>query len=138
MISVNAKISGLSNIKKMLERRKRKVESELKHHVVVGYSAPYAVYVHENMEMKLEGEPRPSGIGVYWGRPTAPGQSKFLEEPARTKAKLIGVRTAQVAKSTGSIIRALKAGGNLLKTESQNLVPVEYGDLKDSAYVEVV
>jgi hypothetical protein len=42
---------------------------------VVGYDAEYAVYVHENMEAKLKGEPRPSGLGTYWN----PGGPKFLE-----------------------------------------------------------
>lgn len=44
--------------------------------VEVGYEASYAVYVHENMEQKLKGEPRPSGLGNYWG---PAGQPKFLE-----------------------------------------------------------
>lgn len=47
--------------------------------VEVGYSAAYAIYVHENLEMKLRGEPRPSGLGEYWG---PNGQSKFLETAA--------------------------------------------------------
>jgi len=42
----------------------------------VGFSADYAVYVHENMEQKLKGQPRPSGLGVYWG---PHGQPKFHE-----------------------------------------------------------
>jgi hypothetical protein len=41
----------------------------------VGHSAEYAIYVHENMEQKLKGEPRPSGLGTYWN----PGGPKFLE-----------------------------------------------------------
>ena len=41
----------------------------------VGFSAEYAIYVHENMEQKLKGEPRPSGLGTYWN----PGGPKFLE-----------------------------------------------------------
>lgn len=41
----------------------------------VGYSAAYAIYVHENMEQKLAGQPRPSGLGTYWN----PGGPKFLE-----------------------------------------------------------
>jgi hypothetical protein len=43
----------------------------------VGYTASYAVYVHENLEMKWAGKPRGSGIGVYWG---PHGESKFLEK----------------------------------------------------------
>lgn len=48
--------------------------------VEVGFSAAYAVYVHENMEQKLKGQPRPSGLGVYWG---PDGQPKFLESALR-------------------------------------------------------
>lgn len=35
--------------------------------VEVGFTASYALFVHENMEMKLAGKKRPSGLGVYWG-----------------------------------------------------------------------
>lgn len=44
--------------------------------VEIGFSAEYAVYVHENMQQKLAGKPRPSGLGVYWG---PAGRPKFLE-----------------------------------------------------------
>lgn len=44
--------------------------------VEVGYTAAYAIWVHENMEQKLKGKPRASGLGVYWG---PAGQPKFLE-----------------------------------------------------------
>lgn len=40
-----------------------------------GFSAEYALHVHENMEQKLKGQPRPSGLGTYWN----PGGPKFLE-----------------------------------------------------------
>lgn len=43
--------------------------------VEVGFTAAYAVFVHENMEQVLKGEPRPSGLGTYWN----PGGPKFLE-----------------------------------------------------------
>lgn len=77
--------------------------------VTVGYTASYALFVHESVEMKLKGQPRTSGsaaydaavaeasrIGVppprhkpagfqghYWD-PQGRAQAKFLEEPART------------------------------------------------------
>ena len=44
--------------------------------VDVGYSAGYALFVHENLEQKLKGKPRASGLGVYWG---PDGEPKFLE-----------------------------------------------------------
>jgi len=52
--------------------------------VNVGYTASYAMFVHENVEMKLRGLPRQGkgAKGKYWD-PQGRGQAKFLEEPAR-------------------------------------------------------
>lgn len=51
--------------------------------VEVGYSAAYALFVHENMEQKLKGEPRPSALGEYWG---PNGEPKFLESTLNESA----------------------------------------------------
>lgn len=51
--------------------------------VEVGFSAEYAIFVHENMEQKLKGEPRPSGLGTYWN----PGGPKFLEKAVSDNVK---------------------------------------------------
>ena len=53
--------------------------------VEIGYEAEYALHVHENMEQKLKGIPRPPrhgrrGIGVYWG---PDGRPKYLESAVR-------------------------------------------------------
>lgn len=56
-----------------------------KRDVEVGYTAPYALYVHEAVGMKLKGLPRrpsPPHIGRYWD-PQGRAHAKFLEEPAR-------------------------------------------------------
>lgn len=55
----------------------------LKTQVNIGYTAHYALYVHENVEMKGKGMPRrkPSK-GRYWD-PQGRGSAKFLEEPFR-------------------------------------------------------
>ncbi len=51
--------------------------------VLVGYTANYALFVHEKVEMKLRGQPRMAPHkGRYWD-PQGRGQAKFLEEPAR-------------------------------------------------------
>jgi hypothetical protein len=50
--------------------------------VVVGYTASYALYVHEAVGMVLRGVPRSHGKGRYWD-PQGRAQAKFLEEPAR-------------------------------------------------------
>lgn len=52
----------------------------------VGYSAFYAPYVHELVQMKLRGQdrrPSPPHHGKYWD-PQGQGQAKFLEAPTRT------------------------------------------------------
>lgn len=51
----------------------------------VGYSASYALYVHEAVGMVLQGQPRPGGRGRYWD-PQGQAQAKFLEEPSRRLA----------------------------------------------------
>lgn len=48
----------------------------------IGYTAVYAIFVHEAVGMVLKGKPRPKGRGKYWD-PQGRGQAKFLEEPAR-------------------------------------------------------
>jgi hypothetical protein len=54
--------------------------------VNVGYTAFYAMFVHENVEMKQKGQPRrPPSKGNYWD-PAGRGQAKFLEAPARDSA----------------------------------------------------
>jgi hypothetical protein len=50
--------------------------------VDVGYTAAYALYVHEQVAMRLRGQPRPSGHGAFWD-PQGQAQAKFLEEPLR-------------------------------------------------------
>ncbi len=102
--------------------------------VIVGYTAAYALWVHESVEMKWEGEERRSGIGEYWG---PHGQAKFLEAPARYLAAELG-RIARTAIAKGATLaQALVLAGLRLQRESQMLVPVEYGNLKNSAFTRL-
>lgn len=54
--------------------------------VNIGYTAAYAIFVHENIMMAGKGRPRPSGRGNYWD---PNGQAKFLEGPARTERRVM-------------------------------------------------
>lgn len=67
--------------------------------VEVGFTAAYAIYVHENMEQKLKGQPRPSGLGEYW----SPGGPKFLERAVTEKAPNVvkAVQAYAKVKATG-------------------------------------
>ncbi len=51
-----------------------KLSSSMKE-VVIGFTAKYAIYVHENLEQTLKGVKRQSGRGWYWNA----GGPKFLE-----------------------------------------------------------
>jgi hypothetical protein len=129
------KVHGVPQLKTQLTLHANRARRQTRRRVIVGYSAPYAAYVHENVEMKWRGRPRRSGIGVYWG---PRGQAKFLAEPARRLRRAIGRRILQVTRSTRSVARGLYSGGVLLRDASVRLVPVEHGVLRDSVYIQVV
>lgn len=103
--------------------------------VLVGYAGENAFRLHEDMEMRGRGLPRPSGIGNYWDSAVGPGQSKFLETPARTNAPQYAAIILAKLKNGVMIQDALFAAGEELKADSQMLVPYEHGDLCASAFV---
>ena len=100
--------------------RKYHDEAQVSPRMEVGYAAPYAVHVHEDLTMSHR-----------------VGQAKFLEQPLKLyKEKIkelirIGVRQRNMRDG-------LRQAGEFLKKESQKLVPVDTGILKASAYVKVV
>jgi hypothetical protein len=107
--------------------------------VIVGYTARYALYVHEMVDEKGKkrvGEGikrrRPS-LGMYWD-PQGKGQSKFLEEPFLKNRKNIGKEVVRVTKATDSLVFGLLAGGQMLENLSRELVPVNLGNLKASSF----
>lgn len=105
--------------------------------VEVGYECAYAIHVHENVEMKWRGLPRrPPAKGVYWG---PAGQAKFLEAPSRKMARegAIGRIILEVIRNGGSLRDGLLAAGLELQSLSQELVPIDTGVLKNSAYTVV-
>lgn len=112
--------------------------------VQVGYTANYAIWVHENLKMKWKGRKRtgkrPDGTqrkGKYWD-PQGKGQSQFLLTPfrllSRTEIPKI-IRT--VFKKTGNLTLGLVLAGQRLQRESQKLVPVDSGNLKGSAFTKL-
>jgi hypothetical protein len=89
--------------------------------VEVGYSAPYAVYVHENTQCR-----HPNG-----------GNDHFLTGPVAQMVGELAVE-AQAAISEGASRRdvLLEAGDALLEASRQQ-VPVDTGFLRDSGYVQI-
>ena len=116
----------------------RKLKAQAPPHVavLVGYSAKYALYVHENVEMKGKGLPRRNGKGFYWD-PQGQAQAKFLEQPAREMSKELATLIEKKFKETKDVRKALITAGLVLQRASQKLVPVDTGHLKNSAFTKV-
>jgi hypothetical protein len=86
--------------------------------VVVGYTAAYAIYVHEDLKARH-----------------SPGKTaKYLEKPfVELKEELFEqIRKALVA--TGDMRLSLLVAGMRLQRESQKIVPIDTGNLKASAF----
>ena len=105
---------------KKLEGKLKQLEQKARRHsrgVLVGFTAKYALAVHERVDI-----------------PHRVGQAKFLEEPAKTRIDEIKTTIRKVATKTGDFGRGLFAGGLLLQRFAQQLVPVNTGFLKSSAF----
>lgn len=86
--------------------------------VKVGYTAQYAIYVHENLEAN-----HPNG-----------GQAKFLEQPARELKPVLKTIIQNSMKRGSTMEQGMLLAGLHLQGESQKLVPVDTGNLKASAF----
>jgi L-alanine-DL-glutamate epimerase-like enolase superfamily enzyme len=113
------KTNGTGGIERALQNLARK---GLPCKVEVGYGTEYAVYVHEDMEAN-----HPNG-----------GQAKYLEQPARAMRKALGDQVRRDMNSGLTLKEAQLRAGLKLQAASQNLVPVDTGDLKASAYTKVI
>lgn len=133
-----AEINGLDAVVAMLKQRAESARKEAST-VVTGYENNHALYVHENIEMKWRGKPRqpsPPHRGVYWG---PHGEAKFLEKPARTLSSdgTIGDIIRRTLAAGESLETGLLISGLRIQRDSQELVPVDFGNLKNSAFTAV-
>lgn len=88
--------------------------------VTVSYNTKYAVKIHEDLTLFHR-----------------VGMAKYLEIPFRiNKQKMIDL-AATVVKNKKGVMVGLTRAGILLKEESQKLVPVDTGALRDSCKVVV-
>ena len=105
-------ISGAVSEMLTLARRDKSVT------YVVEYTAPYAVHVHENLEVF-----HPNG------------QAKFLEEPARELAPDLGKEAAELMKGGMRLDAVSRMMALRVLAASQELVPVDTGFLKRSGRI---
>lgn len=86
--------------------------------VTVGYTADYAVYVHEDLTAKHK-----------QGK-----QAKFLEAPARTLGPELGKIVTRTVNQGGTLEQGLLMAGLRLQRESQKIVPIDTNALRSSAF----
>ncbi len=143
-----AKIEGIQALRARMKKLAMKYKDTS---VTVGYTAAYAMAVHENLEMKWKGiprdprerstksgkhqqNPRPRRVnphGLFWD-PQGQGQAKFLEAPARYLIPELRNIIVTVGKKTKSLTKALIVAALRLGRESMLLVPVDSTNLKSS------
>jgi hypothetical protein len=109
------KIDGEFRLKAQLGQKARKYRGAA---VVIGYSAPYAAAVHEN-------------LAAYHSN----GQAKFLEQPCREHEPEIRLIIRNGLLAGQSLEQAQLDAARFLLLQSQKLVPVRTGLLRDSGFV---
>jgi hypothetical protein len=137
-----------SEVLKMLKRRLTKADADAGAKVAVGYTASYAIWVHE----MIQGAPHPpksdaqrkamfasirerDKVGhVSWSS----GKPKFLEGPFRRMRKELQEFIRTSLKSNKMDVRqALYLAGLKLQRESQLVCPVDTGNLRASAFTRI-
>ena len=120
-------VNNLKNMQRLLRQKKAQYGGDTRSNsVIVGYTAAYALHVHENAQMQANREAR--GVKKR--------QWKFLEKPARelnNSGELKTVINKAIAGGS-SIEDALLLAGLRIQRESQKLVPIDTGNLRASAF----
>lgn len=121
MAKVSLEVVGADRVLARLKKAAYLVDLPRPRAAVVGYRAAYAIHVHEDLTARH-----------------AKGKvAKFLETPAR---QMIGKAAGLVAASVRAgytVPQALLRVALLIQRESQKLVPVDTGYLKNSAFTEI-
>jgi len=129
----SAKVYGLERV---LDRFQKELQTfagdGVKVTGTVGYKAPHAIYVHENMEIDHPLHADGSGSVRDCG-----GQAKFLEIPARAMLPNVGRDLAKLKQQKKGLKFSIRTLCERLLKASQKLVPVHTGRLKRSGYVKV-
>lgn len=113
------KVDGLKAVKTVLEELQDEATKDQVTYVV-GYTQNYALAVHEN----------PTSA-----RSQKRGKSnKYLEKPARNDEQNIARVVRETYEQTKSLDQALMVGGLYLQRISQEIVPIDTGALRVSAF----
>lgn len=134
-----AKVDGLDALQEKLQEQKKLAMGidGTEATVIVGYTAAYAMAVHEDVEMKLAGQRRTGRKkGKYWD-PQGRAKAKFLEGPFRELSSTIVSIVGRAMKAGQTFMTGLLLGGLRIQRESQKQVPVDTGNLKASAFTRI-
>lgn len=115
-----ATVEGFREVQQTLAKLAKSARAEHGKSVIVGYTAAYAIYVHENLE-----------AAHNTGQ-----QAKFLEQPALDLSNSGELqRVIETAYKNGADLQtALALGGLRIQRESQRVVPIDTGNLRGSAF----
>jgi hypothetical protein len=109
-------IQKIRSLQRKLESLKTRYTESKTLGVVVGYTAFYGIYVHER--------PAHHNPGQQW---------KFLEQPAREMGDELGQDIAGAVQRGTKLLKAMKAAGVKLQRASEEIVPVDTGNLRGSS-----
>jgi hypothetical protein len=128
-------IQGITQLVEKLRNMAAKARKDSDAVVAVSFTAEGAIYVHEMMEPKTlgQGVPRPSGLGEFWGPPQY--GPKYLENTVRELANTGELKRiiAEGLRRKLTMAQTLVIAGLRVQRDSQERVPVEYGQLRASA-----
>lgn len=110
-------LTDFNKVKKTLKGLERMTRGNPKVSVFVGFSAAYAIHVHEDLKAFHR-----------------VGQAKFLEQPARELSGEIASVTKTAVERGATLEQGLVLAGLRLQRAAQKLVPVDTGNLKNSAF----
>ena len=151
-MAIKVEIKG---VERVLNRLKKLIQERESSSVVVGYTAKYALWVHENRAMKWRGYPRDRSVrrddtgqatiartdykpskarGLFWG---PHGRAGFLLDVMREMATELQGIVLKAMKRKVAFGKALLLAGLRLQRESQQNVPVEFGNLRASAFTRL-
>ena len=119
-------IVGVDQVLKNLSRKQREALEANNAEARVGYTANYAVFVHENLDIKHP----------MHGSRDCGGKAKFLEDPARelNNSGELGSIISRAIKGGAKLQQALYLAALRIQRESQLQVPVDTGNLRGSAF----
>lgn len=116
-----AQIENLEKVVASLRNKAARVADGPQVSGVVGYTAEYAIFVHERLDLHHE----------------PPTQAKFLEQPLREHANEFAAGIRADLRAGRTLGQAILRQCLLLQRYSQQIAPVDTGNLKGSAFTRL-